>query len=774
MAGSVDLLSSLAKAALGELSDLELQLLQGVATGHTLAPHHAAIGDVSKGDAWGADRTVRASLLRWLCFDRMAVEQIGPSGICAIGVKVAGELGLSLAVVRFPITLRSCFFSEGIDISGGSLHSVDFAGSVCKWVNGGFVHVDRSISLGPGFQSADGVLLVGAQIGDNFIASGARLSGRSKPALVLDGARVGGRVMLDNGFRSDGPVTAVAATVGGDFVCLGGRFFNRGGFALALDEARIRGRVLLNDGFRALGVVRLRGATIGRDVFCRRAVLMNPGGDALDADSLECQRDVILNRALAIGPVSLCGAQIKGDLRLSGASFFGNREPEPARDGSHIVHPATNFALAAQAIHVGGVGSLDHCRISGGAVSLTESVFKKSLSLVGSKFVGRDGLALAADGIQVGGSLRLDEVSTDGQVLLQGAKISGDLSSGGAEFLGSGADGIFWAQGVHVGRAALFDKGFKASGSLRLTWAEIGGDLTFDHAELQWIEAIHCHVGGDLEVADVVFVGERKSGLTMPSGSIRGKLQWQRVTCADHTVLDLAFTQVGRLLDEAGSWPTPGNLRLQGFTYSGIAGGPRDAKTRLEWLGRLPVPPFFGQPYTQLARVMTDEGDALGARQVRISRERAYHKHALRGFWARMRHRFLGLTVGYGYRPFRALLWAAGVVVLGTALFGWAFNHNVMTPAHSAGPVSTPPRIGTPPAALRTPVTAFFYSLDTFVPILDLYQKSNWQPDLGSRAELLCVRAGVVVLGWVFVEKILGWVLTTLFVAAISGVVRRE
>lgn len=99
-------------------------------------------------------------------------------------------------------------------------------------------------------------------------------------------------------------------------------------------------------------------------------------------------------------------------------------------------------------------------------------------------------------------------------------------------------------------------------------------------------------------------------------------------------------------------------------------------------------------------------------------------------------------------------------MLLGDGLFGWVFAQGVVVPTQGSAhrPLTVGRRVGwdAPPRW-----TAFFYSLDTFVPILRLYQESNFQPDFRITTVLLGARAGVVVLCWIFVEKVLGWVLTT-------------
>ena len=65
------------------------------------------------------------------------------------------------------------------------------------------------------------------------------------------------------------------------------------------------------------------------------------------------------------------------------------------------------------------------------------------------------------------------------------------------------------------------------------------------------------------------------------------------------------------------------------------------------------------------------------------------------------------------------------------------------------------------------PFSPFWYSVDNFIPLVDLRQKDRWMPDLHSE------RAG---LGWwlrllVWGLTLLGWVLSSLVLAAVTGVI---
>ena len=97
---------------------------------------------------------------------------------------------------------------------------------------------------------------------------------------------------------------------------------------------------------------------------------------------------------------------------------------------------------------------------------------------------------------------------------------------------------------------------------------------------------------------------------------------WHDVTLENGAVLDLRGAVVGGLLDQERSWPSPGKLLIDGFTYKGFGPeSPSDAASRLKWL-RL-QPSFRPQPYQQLANVLRDNGDEAGAARVLAAKDDA-------------------------------------------------------------------------------------------------------------------------------------------------------
>jgi hypothetical protein len=321
---------------------------------------------------------------------------------------------------------------------------------------------------------------------------------------------------------------------------------------------------------------------------------------------------------------------------------------------------------------------------------------------------------------------------------------------------------------------------FHAEGQVSLLGAKIGQQLNcvagqFINPDGIAFVAECARIGGNVFLCGSDFKGGqskeialenniRIEGKVLLSGAeIKGCFVWCKVASPEKVSLDLRCAKIGSLWDEKKSWPEKDKLFLHGLIYNEIDDrAPRDVKTRKEWLSMQPK--FTPQSYEQLAKVLKDSGHESDAEKILIVKENARLKE-MKGYrW--LLHALYGLFVGYGYRPWRVeVLPSLLVIALGWILFDTGFKANSMIQVEASGH--------------HPEFNALVYSLDVFLPVINLHQESYWLPDsikdfrLDISEKVSMPIKGKILFYYLWFEIVAGWVLTTLFLVSLTRLIRR-
>ena len=530
---------------------------------------------------------------------------------------------------------------------------------------------------------------------------------------------------------------------------------------ISADRLTVDGTVFLRNGFLAKGLVRLLGARIRGNFDCHGGVFAGtetetPAGKtivALNADRLDVGGGVFLREGFhATGEVRLLGAHIRGDLDCHGGTF-----ENPGAE-----------ALNADGLVVGGNVFLTDEFRARGQVRLVGARIRGNLECHGGTFEGaktetpegKTIVALSADGVEVGGRVFLTEkFHATGEVRLLGARIRGNLDCTGGTFENPEGKALT-ADGMEVGGNVFLSEKFHAKGEVRLLGARILSDLSCSGGTFE-------NPGGKALSADGLVVG---GGLFLSHGfNANGKVR-------------LVHAKARVLADDETSWPDHGNLDLEGFVYEGIV-GPTDAKSRLEWIARQ-YPRnrrrghYHPQPYEQLAAVLRRAGHIAESKKVLMAKEKDLRKYGDLGRLAQAWNWFLGLTLGYGYRVRRVLYCAAAIIGFGILVFWLGHRAGLLSPTFS----SPAEAAAAGEKRLDEAFCPWVYSLDTFLPIVELYQEGRWLPNRGGGdvATLFWpdrrvgITWGLLVCIWFWLEIGAGWLLTTLALAGLTGLIRRD
>jgi hypothetical protein len=525
--------------------------------------------------------------------------------------------------------------------------------------------------------------------------------------LDLDGLRTTVRMQMRGCAFPDG-ISVRGATL--PLLDLGG---STAGGVLA-DDLVVDGSVLLWRAFTAAGPVSLVGARIGGKLDLAGARLDGRGGPALVADRMTVGSDVILDQVTAAGALQLNGARVGG--RLSGR-------------GLHAANPA-GPALAAANLHVTDTVDLSRgsdLRGSGeqGAVRLVGARMG-SLSLGQARLANPDGFALTAHYLDVSGTVYLDRVESTGGLRLSGSRIGGQVTLEGS-IVDGGERSALAGTRLQVSQALVID-----DARLRSSGADPVVNLR------------SARIAGDLDLRDTTLSHPAGTVLRLNTAVVEGRVI---VSTADTGTggLDYRDSTVGTLQDDPAR--AGGFVQANGLTYRGLPGYPGvPVGQRLAWLARMPA--YAAQPYRQLAAAYQAAGHEDDARRVLVAQQERL-RAGLTG-WTRLRHRLFGLTLQYGYQPFRAVVALVAVVAAAVVLF---LSLAGGTKAEGGGVCPGVDRVG--------------LAIDAAVPLASTGTEERCKLATSTGAGQALAAAG-----WVL--TLLGWASATLVVAGYTGLVRRR
>ncbi|MFF2501847.1 hypothetical protein ACFVTY_00410 [Streptomyces sp. NPDC058067] len=461
-----------------------------------------------------------------------------------------------------------------------------------------------------------------------------------------------------------------------------------------VDAARLRAEITGHEA-AAGGVLRFEGLRVrgSLDLSRRRVDAGLELVDCVFEEPVRCAELTVASLDLTGSTLPALHAArlaVDGDLRLSGARLGGGTPvprplagPPAAGDGPRVPRRLPEDATSA-------------------ALELADAAIDGNLFAEQLTVADAAPWSVLAPRLNVSGSVHARGLTASGALYLRDARITHALNLNGADV--GGLDGT----GLACGRGLYADWGFRSAGQVLLRAAVIDGVVTF-----------HDSVIGAPAGALLL------SRLRVP----RLRLDLREAPAGDVVLQDAA---VDVLVDSAATWPAPGRLNLQGFTYKRLeTAGPAtgaDVRARVDWLTR--DPNAGAGSFEQLATSYEGAGDERSARTVRHARER--HVRRLDRLSGRAWGLLQDLLFGYGYAPRRALVWLLCLAAAGSL---WFANHE-------------PRAVGGSGQRAWDPV---LYSVDLLIPVASLGYRGSWDPQGVGKA----VAVFLVVSGWTLATAVL-------------------
>jgi len=444
-------------------------------------------------------------------------------------------------------------------------------------------------------------------------------------------------------------------------------------------------------------------------------------------------------------------------------------------------------ALDLQGVQINRDISLSHCVLAAPISLLNAKLRGLYLTKVKMK-------SLSADQAEFDGSLFVrGGTEIDGEISLAGARFKGDIQICDATIRAEGQDAIFAPQLNIDGSLFLGNYPYSEGETTLVT----EGTLFFSSLRAEHdVFVSFCAISQQQNsIMAGVFEETEEHGrgiaLSLARAQIGGLLYLQDLSVSKG-VVNLAGATVARLADQPDSERETYPIRLDGFRYTDFSRHTTTSlKPRLAWLERRPEEtPFTAQPYEQLSQVLSAMGHRMDAQAVLMRKERmmrAEDRKLLKGRVPRglawMSDMILRGSIGYGFKPARALV-VSIILIVGIGLF-FQKTWNAGDMAPNAAPIlisgdwiaATESHPDNPAAFWSQPgqagqdyetFNAFSYSADLLIPIVDLGQEAAWAPSTS--------RSPLGQIGWWlrWFAKAVGWVVTALVAAALTGVIRRD
>lgn len=467
-----------------------------------------------------------------------------------------------------------------------------------------------------------------------------------------------------------------------------------------------------------------------------------------------------------------------------------------------LKNPLHAKGIRLQGARILGILDLQGCTCEND-ISLTKCMFKKAPSFLNARMrsLHLNGCfvpGIIADNAIFSGSVFLRKgFESSEEISMPGVRISGDLQICDAHLSSKGKDCLFAASARIDGSVYLGDYPYDDSDSE----LHAKGALIFSSAKIeQDFYCKNCAISPSEvnPIRSLSFYGEESNELTVLSlerAEIGGVFFCKRNQISKG-ILNLAGAQVRRLNDEPTEETSGYKIRLDGFVYQDFSQeADMDVKSRLIWLERRPSNiSFSAQPFEQLARVLGNIGHRDDVRDVLMRKERLQRlinqktiRDSKSGLWRlpflKFKDGLEGCLIGYGYRSSRAIWWGIAVIIALTVFFQKTWNEGDMTPNSapiliSKDWISATKNHPKNPAAFWTQpdqagkdyetFSAIAYAADLVIPIVTLGQEAAWAP---STSRSWWGRQG----WWIrWIAKTLGWILTALGAAALTGVIRRD
>lgn len=485
---------------------------------------------------------------------------------------------------------------------------------------------------------------------------------------------------------------------------------------VVLKDCTIDGNLSLQDS--RMPALNLDGSTVIGDLNLTGARLQDPKAKVSSLSRLTVRGDAVLD-----------GLHAEHDLQLNRIAIDGNLSLQRAELREAKTPLAINLAKIGGSVHLVGT-TLEHAN----GVELRVSEVGRNVILNGLTSPGLINLG----GSLIRGSVHLDNLP-ETVAALDCSRIRIDES--------------FRVSGSRIGTINLFDARIAGDAHLTaltttdpidLSFAHFGALLVYDGESPLSLDLSHAAISRQLEFNNIQLRSLQADHLQVDGTS--------RLTATEISGrTDLTFSRLRNLSITDVTWPAADTaFTVDEFEFDRI--DVTDPVQQFDMImGMVRAARFAPTAYRRVDAYFSARGSSsLANRAHREARQRqartTFSWSAPRTWPGRLSTAILGLLIDHGRAPARAFLFALGPILLGTVLCRRA--------------AMAPSKADTPADAYFHP---FWFSLDWFLPFVDLGIKDDWQPRPGPRRGLLAT--------YLRVHALCGWIIIPIGLAAVTGLI---
>ena len=649
--------------------------------------------------------------------------------------------------------------------------------------------IKKYCKLGYGLKSKGMISLVGANIGGDLDLTGGKfISEVGKISIDMSNAAIDGKLSIgsyvsdefNSTFKSVGFVLLSGVRIASSFVVSSGEFSNNGYASIRLNNSIVKGDVWFGDNFLSVGTIDLSGSKVGGNLVFSDGTVKGGSGDVvINARDAEIEGSIEISPIItdkydeiikSEGCVILSGSKVGKDLVINSGLF--NKE--------------SGKVITAQGVAVKGSLFLRNKVVCKGEIDLSFARVGSEIDFSSGHFLNPSKTSIDMYGVSANRIL-LNRFYTDGVVIIDNAEVSSCVDAAAGKFTSdtitslsiqkSNIKGDVLFEGQRV-NSDLIDH-FESRGGVYLSGSKIGGDLVLSGGRFLGgrpfvLVADTTEIAGGVKANNAFFDGV----VVFVGADIKKTFEFCNVRNGSNIFLDLGNATVGTVYNLCPGWPESGRLIVNGMVYKNLKFDYKPkgqtAKESISWIRRQYsvgnsisdpnslINKFSAQPYEQLAKFYKDNGFEDESKDVLVAKNDDLLASGRLDKAARVKQILYKWLANYGYDSRNSLYAISFFLLLGSCLFfiGFITNSMICESDNTESRSNMCKGFG-----CKCIAEGVLYSLDTFLPLVNLKVADCWRPDVTKLT-------GLFLTVYRLIHVVAGWILTTIFVAGISGLLK--